>query len=686
MVERERRYRRPRTQGGSSQTTGGPPQRPRKKPLQLRLAVCLLLLLLLLAVAAGRVAWIQVVQGGDMKEKAMAQLEVSRDMQSPRGSICDRNGNELAVSVVTKSLYANPDELRKNQADVDSIVGGLAPILGIDPKEMKEDMLLPERKFVWLKRRMDAPIAAQAAAFIKQYQLPGFGFLEENKRYYPNEKLAAQLLGFVGSDDQGLEGLEAKLDSVLKGSKGKQNIFTDNQGRPIFQSVFSLKSPEEGRKVLLTIDQNIQFIVEQSLDKAMAATGSAAATAIVMDPKTGDVLAMVSRPTYNPNQFWKGGPGEWRNRAVANVYEPGSTFKSIVLAAALNEGTVHPGQWFQDNGAIEVSGRRIQNWSGESYGAVPLEAVIKQSLNTGFVQIGLGLGGERLTRYARDFGFGRPTGIDLAGEEEGILFEPKDMRDSDIATMAIGQSIAITPLQLVTAVSALANDGVLLKPHIIKEVQNGDGSVQQAYATEVVRRVIRSETAQTLKGLLEKVVSEGGGGKAAVKGYRIAGKTGTAEKLREDGGGYYQGRYIASFAGFAPVEEPRIAVLVVLDDPRGVYYGGQIAAPVAGEIFSQIFRYLNILPSGVLLPEEKKKQSPAPQPVRPPAAPLPPLPAGQVRMPNLQGKTMRQAAAELHKEGLFFRPVGGGLAVSQEVPPGAPVSVGSEIGVSFSEN
>lgn len=664
---------------------GRPPQPPGtpagRQGLQLRLALCFLLLFLLLAVAAVRVAWVQVVQGGAMKEMALAQLEVSRDMQSPRGAICDRNGRELAVSVVTPSLFANPDELRQNQVDIDSVAAGLAPLLSVDAGELKERLLLPERKFVWLKRRLDAPAAAQVKAFIKQYQLPGFGFLEENKRYYPNDTLAAQLLGFVGSEDQGLEGLEAKLDAVLKGSKKQQNLYTDNQGRPIFDSVYSLGQHVEGRKVLLTIDHNIQFIAEQSLDKAMAATRAAAATVIIMDPKTGDILAMVSRPTYNPNEFWKYGPKEWRNRAVSVVYEPGSTFKSIVAAAALNEGVVTPQQRFHDSGSIEVSGRRIQNWSGEAYGDVSFEDIIKSSLNTGFAQVGLKLGGERLTRYAREFGFGKATGIGLAGEEEGILFEPKEMRESDIATMSIGQSIAVTPLQLLTAMSALANDGVLLAPHIIKEVQSSGGVVEEATATEVSRRVIRPETAQTLKGLLEKVVSEGGGKRAAVKGYRIAGKTGTAEKLREDGGGYYQGRYIASFAGFAPVEDPRLAVLVVLDDPVGVYYGGEIAAPVAKDIFTQVLRYLNIYPSGVLLPEEKKQAAAAAGRT----AAAPPLPAGQVRVPDLRGQTMRQAAARLQEAGLFFRPAGGGLAVRQDLPPGTPVAAGSEVEVVFEE-
>lgn len=340
-----------------------------------------------------------------------------------------------------------------------------------------------------------------------------------------------------------------------------------------------------------------QFLVEQEIDKAMATTRPLAITCVVMNPKNGDILAMASRPTYNPNRFYDYAPAIWKNRAVSFIYEPGSTFKAVVAGAALEEKLVSPNQYFVDPGYIMVSDRRIQNWNGASFGTITFTDVVKNSVNTCFARIGIELGAERLMRYAKLFGFGNYTGIDLPGEESGILFDPDDMVASDMATTAIGQSIAVTPIQLITAMSAIANGGTLLKPHIVKNVYNANGSLYKTYDREEVRRVLDPDTDRELIGMLEEVVKTGGGHKAYLEGYRIAGKTGTAQKIREDALGYLDGRYIASFCGFAPVEDPELTVLVIIDDPLGVFYGGQIAAPVAGNIFSRLFRYKRIPPS-----------------------------------------------------------------------------------------
>ncbi|MPM97926.1 Stage V sporulation protein D [bioreactor metagenome] len=327
-----------------------------------------------------------------------------------------------------------------------------------------------------------------------------------------------------------------------------------------------------------------------------------------------------------------------------------------------------------------MSGRRIKNWSGDSYGDISFIDVIKNSINTGFVEVGMKLGATRLTNYTRAFGFGQATNIELPGEGEGILFKPENMRDSDIATMSIGQSIAVTPLQLITAVSAIANDGVLLRPHIIKEIQNEDGSVYSAASTQVVRQAISLDASRTLTGTLEKVVSEGGARKASVKGYRIAGKTGTAEKLREDGGGYLAGRYIASFVGFAPIEDPQIVVLVVLDDPHGIYYGGEIAAPVAGEIFAKVLRYLNIHPQSgqPVIPTTISKAASVTS-----ASPAGTIPVGKAIVPELRGKTMREAGDLITKAGLAMVPEGTGMADGQSIAPNTIVDAGSEVRVYF---
>ena len=436
------------------------------------------------------------------------------------------------------------------------------------------------------------------------------GFRDEAKRYYPNDVLAANVLGFVGVDDKGLDGIEQAMDPYIKGEIKETTLVTDRSDTPIFDSVFQ-KHRYNGdycKNIELTVDMTIQFLIEQELDKAMATTRPHAVTCIVMDPKTGDVLAMANRPGYNPNRFYDYSQELWTNRAVSFNYEPGSTFKAVVAGAALEEKIVTPWQYFVDPGYIMVSGRRIQNWNSASFGTITFTDVVKNSVNTSFAQIGLELGGERLMAYAKRFGFGDYTGIDLPGEGTGLLFEPEDMVDSDMATTAIGQSIAVTPIQLVSAMSAIANGGTLLKPHIVKRIYNADGSVYKEYNREEVRRVLTPDVDKELVGMLEAVVSSGGGGKAKITGYRIAGKTGTAQKIRHDGAGYMEGRYIASFCGFAPVEDPAVCVLVIIDDPLGIFYGGQIAAPLAGNVFAKLFRYMKIPPSsGEALVDTSKK-------------------------------------------------------------------------------
>ena len=437
----------------------------------------------------------------------------------------------------------------------------------------------------------------------------------------------------------------------------------------------------------MTIESNIQFIVEQELDRAMAANAPQHATAIVMDPKTGKILALAIRPSYNPNEFAKYSSETWKDLAVSSIYEPGSTFKSVVAGAALEEKIVTPNQIFVDPGFVMVSGRRIQNWNGESFGTVTFTDVVKNSLNTGFALVGLDLGAERLTKYAKLFGFGEPTGVELPAEEGGILFEPENMRDSDMATMAIGQSIAVTPLQLVTAMAAIANDGVLLKPHIVKEIHNADGSVYLETKRDEVRRALQSATTKTLVGLLEQVVASGGGQKAQVKGYRIGGKTGTAQKIRPNGAGYMDGHYIASFCGFAPVDDPKIVVLVILDDPMGGnFYGGQIAAPVAGAIFAQVFRYLHIEPSSDPFVEmdekraQKEEQAPPKKKPRLPSV----VPSGKVVMPDLEGLTIREAAEKLAEIGVTLEAEGSGRASYQSAPAYSVIDPGETVTVVFS--
>ncbi len=650
------------------------------------LSVILLSAMLLIVLRYG---WIQLVQGREYAERMRYQVGMDFNIQSPRGAILDRNGREMAMSTMTKSLFVDPTHVENPEA----VAEDLAPIIGVSKEEILDDIAIGGG-FVWVKRRMEHAEYEAVRALIREKEYNTcLGFREEAKRYYPNDVLAANVLGFVGTDDKGLDGIEQALDRYIKGEVTESFLYTDSRERPILESIFA-KHGYQGdhcKTIELTLDAAIQFIVEQELDRAVAETNPANITCVVMNPKTAEVLAMGSRPSYNPNRFWDYPSELWKNRAVSFIYEPGSTFKSVVAGAALQEQVVSPNQIFVDPGYVTVSGRRIQNWNGESFGTVTFTDVVKNSLNTGFAQVGLSLGAEKMMKYAKAFGFGTETGIELPGEEAGILFDPDDMVESDIATTAIGQSIAVTPLQLATAMSAIANNGVLLKPHIVKRIMNPDGSVYQETRPEEVRRVLEPEVDKTLVGLLEQVVSSGGGHKAAVQGYRVAGKTGTAQKIREDGAGYMEGRYIASFCGFAPVDDPKFVVLVLIDDPFGTFYGGQIAAPVAGRIFSQLMRYARIEPSAdaffeeaeVEVEGEKMIPSELPQP-----KPRKERPAivhdGKVVVPDFTGQSIREASRTAAENGLSIASEGSGHAVSQSVEANSLVDQGSHITVYFS--
>ena len=553
-------------------------------------------LIILIALIMARYAWIQIFRGDEMLSKLEAQVQDSAVLHVPRGTIYDADMKELAISTMVDSLYIDPNHVENPT----QLASDLAPLIGISEQNILDD-IAQGGGFVWVKRQLEPDVSKAVRKLMKEKPeyVACIGFIQESKRYYPNDMLAANVIGFVGTDDKGLDGIEQQFDGMIKGEEQTASIFTDALARPILDSVFMKNSPVDAncKNIQLTINAQYQFIVEKALDKAMIDHGAESVTAIVMNPQNGDILAMASRPSYDPNNFHKYDPNVWKNRAVSDIYEPGSTFKSIVAAAGFQEKIVSPTDIFVDPGRIEVSGRTIQNWSGDSFGTVTFLDVVKNSINTGFARLGLELGGERLMNYARKFGFGEPTGIELPGEESGILFNPKDMVASDVATSSIGQSIAVTPLQMVTAMSAIANDGVLLKPHIVKAIYNADGSVYQKMEREEVRRCIDSDVDKTLKSVLEQVVSTGGGSKASIEGYHIAGKTGTAQKIDMVHGGYMPGRYIASFCGFGPVEDPQFTVLVIINDPAGgQYYGGQIAAPIAHDIFVQLFRYANIKP------------------------------------------------------------------------------------------
>lgn len=658
-----------------------------RSTLQGRIGYVALVMIGVLVILVFRYAYLQIVQGDALAQRMRDQSGYEFRIQSLRGAILDRSGKELAVSSMTKSLFVDPNHVYDTHTP-EELASDIAPLIGLTEQDILDD-IARGGGFVWVKRRLEHTEYEAVRAVIREKGYSDcLGFQNEAKRYYPNDALAANVIGFVGTDDEGLDGVEQALDPLLKGEVREERLTVDGQRRPILDSIFAgrrVYGSDYCKTVSLTIDSTIQFMVEQELDRAMAENNPDSITAIVMDPKTGEILAMASRPSYNPNRFWEYPQENWKNRAVSFIYEPGSTFKAVIAGAALQEGIVTPNQVFFDPGYVMVSGRRIQNWSNESYGAVTFTDIVKKSLNTGFAQVGLSLGAEKMMHYTRVFGFGERTGIDLPGEEEGILFNADDMRDSDIATTAIGQSIAVTPLQLVTAMAAIANGGTLMHPYIVREIRNPDGSIYEERAPREIRRVLEPTVDRTLIGLLEQVVASGGGKKAGVKGYRIAGKTGTAQKIRRETAGYLEGRYIASFCGFAPVEDPIFTVLVMIDDPRGGdFYGGQIAAPVASRIFTQLLRYAHVEPSSNTFAEttgETEKGRSDDEEKRMEAAATPP--EGKAVVPDFTGLSLREAARLAELRGLTFESEGTGAAVSQSLSVNDIVDQGERVKVYF---
>lgn len=645
-----------------------------KRIIRSRLSVLMSVFLITGGILALRLTYVQGVSHNRYMEMGKDQIEETQILYSPRGTIYDRNGNKLAFSVQLKSLYADPKMMEISPKQAAKL---FAPILKVPEADLVKKFS-KDTHFVWLERVMDPEDCKAAEQLIDQHHLKGFGFIDESRRYYPNDEMLANVLGFVGRDDKGLDGLEMSLDKEIRGSKDKQILITDIRGVPILRSSMAPYMAPKGKSVYLTIDQNIQYFAERALDRAMGTTQAQSGLIIVMDPKTGAILAMASRPTYDPNNFNKAEPAQFRNKAVVDIYEPGSTFKPIVAATALSAGTYDTTRVWHDPGAIWANGHAVRNWDKQSYGDVRLVDILKFSINTGFAHIGLLTGGETLTSYAKAFGFGKPTGIELPGEGAGILFNPKKMRPLDVATMSIGQSIAVTPLQMVQAYSALANDGKMVKPHLISSIKNADGTDYYVAKPQIVSNPVDKKVADQVKDMMEKEISEGGGLKAQVPGYHMGGKTGTAQKLDTVHGGYLPNQYIASFCGFGPVEDPKAICLVVLDSPRGTYYGGQIAAPVFSEAMGQIMRYL-----GVPTYEDKAIHA---VPVTEPAREMPELPspnADTVVLPGFYRWSIRDTGEWLNKAGLRFRPEGSGFGISQSPGPGSTVKRGETVTVTF---
>ena len=626
----------------------------------------------ILAVAFGglvaRLFQLQILRHGELTALAERQSSRTVVLHAQRGAIVDRHGAPLATSSPAESLFAHP----KSVGDPVRVATRLAPILQMPESELHA-ALVSGRSFVWLRRRVP-PAAATA---IKALREPGLDFVPEPLRLYPNRELAAHVIGFVGVDG-GLEGVERARDAELRGAPGKAISGRDALGRDI-DGPRILKPPVAGQGVMLTLDTNIQYIAEREIDAAFHRTGAKAAMAVVMEPRTGDVLAIAIRPTFNPNTFTDVRAREhWRNRAVTDPFEPGSTFKVILAAAALEEGVVSPdSRFYGENGAIKIARTTIHDW--KRYGWLTFSEVLQNSSNVGSIKIGLTLGASRYYRYMTAFGFGAPTGVDLAGESRGLLRDPGRWSALSLPTMSLGQEVSVTALQMVTAFSAIANGGTLMRPRMVRAIFDADGQEIRRFEPTPVRQVISKQTAQTLSRILVRVVEDGTGHNAAIAGYEVGGKTGTAQKLDPATRRYSRAPGVLSFVGFAPVEAPRFVMLVMLDEPKNEKWGSEAAAPIFSGIGRDILRYLDVpgrdaASVAIVSPaaEEAKAASVAGRVRLAGAATV--ASDGLARMPDLGALTKRQALTALAPLGVEVEMVGQGLVVSQEPPAGTPLT------------
>lgn len=541
------------------------------------------LLFWFLAICA-RLVWLQVVNYGDYTQRAAKQQQRSIEVSPVRGNIYDRRGNELAMTVSVDSVFAVPSEV----PDIHSTAQMLGRVLKADATEI-ESRLRGSRAFAWVARKIDNPTSARVRAL----NLKGVYFQKESKRFYPKGELAAQVLGYVGLDDDGLGGIEREFQPQLTGKPGKMLITMDNKRRWLGRVE---KQPDPGENVVLTIDEKIQYIVEKELAKAIDETHAEAGTVIVQNPHTGEVLALANWPTFNPNVFNKVNPQALKNRSVSDVYEPGSTFKIVTLAAALEEKITNPDEVVNcQMGSIVVNGLRIHDH--HPYTGLTVEQILEHSSDVGAIKVALRLGEERFDRYIRAFGFGAQTRIELPGETRGITKPVSRWSKVSIGAISMGQEIGVSPVQLAAMVSTIANDGLYVAPRIVAGTTAPRSTPQLiAFHPAMGRRVISPLTAAQMKHMMEGVVLRGTGKKAILDGYTSAGKTGTAQKI--DATGHYSHRqHIASFAGFAPVNNPALTVLVVLDSPAGGYPrdgGGVAAAPVFARIAQQVLAYMNV--------------------------------------------------------------------------------------------
>jgi cell division protein FtsI (penicillin-binding protein 3) len=632
-----------------------------------RIGACAIVLALWSAAIFGRLVYLQVLQHDDFARRAERQQMRTVEAPAKRADIVDRNGQLLAYSVEADTIYAVPTEIGDPLKAAAALCGALGDCSGRDRAALA-DRIRRGKAFVYVRRQ----VTPEQARRVAELDLGGVGFLKENRRFYPNKTLAAHVLGHVGIDSVGLGGIEAAYDSTIKGRPGTVLIHVDAKRRAFSRTE---RKPTSGATLELTIDEQVQHIVERELRQGVQASGAAGASAVVMDPVTGELLAIASYPTFNPNAFQKSAEAGRRHRAIQDLYEPGSTFKIITAGAALEERVVRPHDLIDVSpGSIRFGNRVIRD--DHRYGTLSFEDVVAYSSNVGAIKAGLRLGPERFTRYMRAFGFGSTLSPDFRGENPGIVWDAAALTDSALASTLIGYQVGVTPLQMATAVSAVANGGEVVQPRVVRAVIR-DG-VRTEVERKVLRRAISQRTAAQLVPMLESVVSKGTAKVAQMDGYTVAGKTGTAKKLVN---GSYRGHsdYNASFVGFVPSRNPRFTIVVVVDSPHRVsFYGGVVAAPIFKRISEATLRYQGVPRTinpdpPVVVVRAPEAEAESPRQVAASGSATIARAISLAVVPDVAGLSAREALRTLAEVGLTPRVRGAGFVVAQDPAAGSPL-------------
>jgi cell division protein FtsI (penicillin-binding protein 3) len=641
----------------------------REPRTRLRIMLVALTISLWALVIGFRLVHLQVLGRPFFEQQGARQSERTINLDARRGPILDRNGRPLALSVDADSLYAVPQDV----ADPAATANALGRALGLDGAGRRDlaATLQRNRAFVWVKRKVDPALART----VREMQLDGIGFLTENRRYYPQRELAAHVLGWAGLDNTGMSGVEYSFDEHIRGQAAKVVVHTDARRRPV--SLVD-KPSTDGRSVVLAIDEAIQHVAERELERAVYETQSLAGIAVVVEPFTGEVLALANRPTFNPNRFGAYSSERWRNRAVADAYEPGSVFKIVTAAAALQENVAHPDEMLDcGGGSIEIAGTRINDHA--VFDRLSFRDAVARSSDVGMIRLAQRVGRESFHRTIRSFGFGAPTGVDLPGESNGLLRTTERWSALSLASLSFGQEIGVNALQMTMAAAAVANGGYLMKPLLVRRIEQPDGSTLKEFKPVVVRRVIEPATVPALTEMLRAVVRYGTGTRAAVPGYVVAGKTGTGQKV-DASGRYSMVDHVASFVGFVPANRPALVILVSLDTPRGLRnQGGDVAAPLFARIAEPVLRHLAVPPDEpsrhlravVAAPEGALPAAWRPEPPPPREDDAPPG-----RMPDLRGRSARDAAVAAARRGLIVELEGSGRVLAQSPEPGTEIEPG----------